>query len=88
VSAEVCRLMAEGARRASGADYALSTTGIAGPGGATADKPVGLCLVGLAGPDGARVRDLRLAGDRETIRIRTACYALDMLRRELAGAGA
>lgn len=83
VSAEVCDLMAEGARRASGADVALSTTGIAGPGGATADKPVGLCFVGLASAAGTRSMELRLAGDRETVRFRAASGALDLLRREL-----
>lgn len=88
VSAEVCLRMAEGARRASGADYALSTTGIAGPAGATAEKPVGLCHIGLASPSGARQRELRLAGDRETVRLRAACAALDLLRRKLtAGPG-
>ncbi|MDD3642522.1 MAG: CinA family nicotinamide mononucleotide deamidase-related protein [Candidatus Krumholzibacteria bacterium] len=87
VSAEVCGLMAEGALRASGADYAVSTTGIAGPGGASEGKPAGLCFVGLASRAGTRRRELRSAGERETIRFRTACAAIDLLRRELAGSG-
>ena len=52
VSAECARQMAEGARRAFAADFAVATTGIAGPGGATERKPVGLVYVALAGPDG------------------------------------
>ncbi len=85
VSKEVCRQMAEGARRISGADIALSTTGIAGPGGATADKPVGFCWMGLADAGVTECRQRKMAGDRGMIRLRTACVCLDMLRRRLLG---
>lgn len=87
VSEEVCRQMAEGARRISGADVALSTTGIAGPGGATPGKPVGLCWMGLAQAGGTECRQRKMAGDRGMIRLRTACICLDMLRRRLSGEG-
>ena len=83
VSSEVCRQMARGARRAAGADFAVATTGIAGPGGATAGKPVGLCYIGLAAAQGVECRELRLPGDRSLVRSRAACTGLDMLRREL-----
>jgi nicotinamide-nucleotide amidase len=87
VSEEVCRQMAEGARRISGADVALSTTGIAGPGGATPGKPVGLCWMGLAQAGGTECRQRKMAGDRGMIRLRTSCICLDMLRRRLSGEG-
>ncbi|MCX5753639.1 MAG: nicotinamide-nucleotide amidohydrolase family protein, partial [Candidatus Krumholzibacteria bacterium] len=83
VSAEVCVEMAEGARAAAGTDYALSTTGIAGPTGAVPGKPVGLCFVGLAGTEGTFVRKFQFPGDRETVRLRTAYFAIDMLRLAL-----
>ena len=77
--------MAQGERRASGADYALSVTGIAGPDGGTEQKPVGLVYVGLAGPEGSAVRELRLGGDRQRIRRLSMLNALDLLRRALLG---
>ena len=85
VSAPVAAAMAEGARRALGSDYALSATGVAGPGGGTPEKPVGLVYVGLAGPQETQTRELRL-GDttpRDVIRLRTAFIALNLLRRAL-----
>ncbi len=85
VSEPVAAAMATGARGALGVEWALSTTGIAGPGGATADKPVGLVYVGLAGPGVSGVRALRLRGDRATIQARTVGAALDLLRRHLQG---
>ena len=83
VSAEVCVEMAGGARAAAGADYVLSTTGIAGPTGAVPGKPVGLCFVGLAGPEGTFCRKFQFPGDREMVRLRTAYFAIDMLRLAL-----
>jgi nicotinamide-nucleotide amidase len=84
VSEAVAREMAEGARRETGADYALSVTGIAGPGGGTPAKPVGTVFIGLAGPfPTIIVRNLN-AFDRETFKQMTAQQALDLLRRKLA----
>ena len=87
VSEECAREMAEGVRRLVGSDWALSVTGIAGPGGGTPDKPVGLVYVGRAGPDGAVVEELRLRGDRARIRERSVAMALHLLRRGLVPAG-
>jgi nicotinamide-nucleotide amidase len=83
VSEPVARAMADGARRGTGADYALAVTGYAGPDGGTTENPVGTVFVGLATPDGAEVRRLRLPGDRERIRGFAVQNALDMLRRAL-----
>lgn len=87
VSAEVAGELARGARHLFGADYALSVTGIAGPGGGTAEKPVGLVYVGIAGPEGTRVERLKLPGDRKAIREEAAAAALRLLEEELDGAG-
>jgi PncC family amidohydrolase len=67
VSAECAAEMAAGVRRALGADVGISSTGIAGPGGATARKPVGLVYIGVSTPLADEVRELRLSGDRLTI---------------------
>ena len=83
VSEECAREMAEGARRISGADYALSTTGIAGPGGGTPEKPVGTVYVGLAWEGGSEVIRLNLRGDRTRIRSMTCLQALNLLRLRL-----
>jgi len=85
VSAQVCIEMAEGARRSARVDYALSTTGIAGPTGAVPGKPVGTCFIGLAGPQATFCRAFQLMGDRELVRTRAAYCALDMLRLALMG---
>jgi nicotinamide-nucleotide amidase len=87
VSRECAREMAEGVRRLVGSDWALSVTGIAGPGGGTPDKPVGLVYVGRAGPDGVVVEEHRLRGGRRRIRERTVAMALHLLRRGLVPAG-
>lgn len=83
VSAEVCVEMARGARERSGVDYALATTGIAGPAGAAPGKPVGLCFVGLAGREATFCRGFQFVGDREAVRLRAAYNAIDMLRLAL-----
>jgi nicotinamide-nucleotide amidase len=85
VSPEVAAAMAEGARSRLGADVAVSVTGIAGPGGATADKPVGLVYLSVAGPEGARRdADLNLPGDRATVRSRATVAALHLVRNFVA----
>jgi len=68
VSAEVAGAMTKGVRLKLGADYGVSTTGIAGPDGGTAEKPVGLVFVGLADAQGHDVFRLQLSGNREDIR--------------------
>ena len=67
VSAECAIEMAYGARQALAADVGVSSTGIAGPGGGTARKPVGLVYLAVAWPEGEAVRELRLSGDRLAI---------------------
>lgn len=84
VSARVAEAMARGIRARSGASLGLSVTGIAGPGGATPDKPVGLVYVGLATPDGeVRTKEFRFHGTRDMIKLRSSQAALDCLRRWL-----
>jgi nicotinamide-nucleotide amidase len=87
VSEEVARAMAEGAVRASGADLALSCTGIAGPGGATPDKPVGLVFIGCAlrgAP--ARVARRVFPGDRAAVRAATVAEAFAQASSMVPGA--
>ncbi|MCA9864764.1 MAG: nicotinamide-nucleotide amidohydrolase family protein [Thermomicrobiales bacterium] len=79
VSPECARAMAEGARRALGSDLAVSTTGIAGPGGGTARKPVGLVYIALADTEGASAIELHLAGDRAAVTSAAVEAALAML---------
>lgn len=81
VSAECAREMAEGARRSFDADLAVSTTGIAGPGGATHRKPVGLVYVGLAGPDGTTTEEFHFPGGRASVTEAATEAALLMLQR-------
>jgi nicotinamide-nucleotide amidase len=83
VSAETAEAMAAGARQRLGADVAVSVTGIAGPGGGTHEKPVGLVYLHAVGPDGSRSADFVLPGDRDTIRRRAAATALHLVRRLL-----
>jgi nicotinamide-nucleotide amidase len=82
VSETVAREMAEGARRETGADYALSVTGIAGPSGGTAAKPVGTVFIGLAGPFETLVEQNFNPYDRETFKQVTAQQAMDLWRRK------
>jgi len=88
VSEPVARAMAEGARKISGADYGLSVTGVAGPGGGTEEKPVGLVYVGVTDAEGAVAEKLDLtawARSRSSIRERSANRALDLLRLRIEG---
>jgi len=86
VSDPTARAMAEGARARFGTDLAVATTGIAGPTGGSANKPVGLIYVALASAEGSQVRELQLAFDRERNRRLTAQIAIDWVRRHLLGA--
>jgi len=79
VSSETAAEMAAGARRIFGTDLAVSVTGIAGPGGGSAEKPVGLVWFGLATPSGVRTEKAIFAGDRERVREQTAIHAIGML---------
>ncbi len=83
VSAEVAEAMANGARERLGADVAVAVTGVAGPGGGTEEKPVGLVHLHAEGPDGGAARELTFPGDRDSIRARSAVMALHLVRRLL-----
>lgn len=83
VSEQTAKEMAEGIAKTSGTDIGLSTTGIAGPGGGTHEKPVGLVYIGLYVKGAVTVTHINRRGDRQTIRNRAAMTALDLLRREL-----
>lgn len=79
VSAEVALAMAQGARENLGCDYAVSVTGVAGPGGGTGSKPVGLTYVAAAGPHGHEVAGRQWDGDRTMNKERSAAAALESL---------
>jgi nicotinamide-nucleotide amidase len=84
VSPEVAAAMAAGARARLGADVAISVTGIAGPGGGTPEKPVGLVYLHAEGPGGGAARELNLPGDRAAVRGRATAAALHLVRTLLA----
>jgi competence/damage-inducible protein CinA-like protein len=83
VSAEVARALAEGIRRRAGAMLGLGVTGIAGPGGGSPEKPVGVVHIALADDAGSQERGMRFPGDRERVRWQASQVALDMVRRYL-----
>jgi nicotinamide-nucleotide amidase len=83
VSAEVAAAMAEGARRTLGADVAVAVTGVAGPGGGSPEKPVGLVFAHAVGPEDERSVRTELPGDREMIRGRATAASLHLVRRLL-----
>jgi nicotinamide-nucleotide amidase len=83
VSEQVVLQMAWGVREKMGADIGISVTGIAGPGGGTLDKPVGLVWISVNGSD-AKARRFHMVGDRAEIRQRAAQAALEMVRRSLS----
>ncbi len=83
VSEPIAAAMAEGAIARTGATYALSATGYAGPSGGTEYDPVGTVYLGIAGPSGTRVLKVRHGGDRQRVRALAAQSALDLLRRTL-----
>lgn len=83
VSAEVAEAMAEGVRKRADTDFGISVTGIAGPGGGSEEKPVGLVYIALSDDAHTEHRKLMLPGDRHLIRWRASQAALDLLRRRL-----
>jgi nicotinamide-nucleotide amidase len=86
VSVEVAEALADGARSELGADVGVGITGIAGPGGGTEEKPVGLVWLSVAGPDGGRLtRSVNLPGGRADVRERTTAVGMHLVRRLLAG---
>jgi nicotinamide-nucleotide amidase len=88
VSVEVAEALAEGARSRVGADLGVGITGIAGPGGGTPEKPVGLVCFSVAGPGGARItRSTNLPGGRADIRDRSTTIAMHLVRRLLVEGG-
>ena len=80
VSAECARAMAAGVRAATGAEVAVSVTGVAGPGGGTALKPVGLVYLHVSAPGAERGQELNLPGDRSQVRELAAVAALQLVR--------
>ncbi|MBM4265926.1 MAG: competence/damage-inducible protein A [Deltaproteobacteria bacterium] len=85
VSEETAREMAEGARRRSGADVAVATTGIAGPDGGTKERPVGTVCFALATAEGTISRRYQLWGTRDWVKLLTSQIALDWVRRWARG---
>jgi len=83
VSAEVAEAMAEGIRKRAGTDFGLAVTGIAGPGGGSDEKPVGLVYIALSDEVQTTHRKLQVPGDRQLVRWRSSQAALDLLRKRL-----
>jgi nicotinamide-nucleotide amidase len=84
VSAEVAHALAAGARERLDADVGIGVTGVAGPGGGSAEKPVGRVYLHAEGPDGGLARELDLPGDRDAVRGRATAAALHLARAVLA----
>jgi len=81
VSEEVALAMAEGIRASARLDVGIGVTGIAGPGGGTPEKPVGMVCLAAVTPDASRVRTVRFIGEREQVKFQASQAALDMVRR-------
>jgi nicotinamide-nucleotide amidase len=81
VSPEVALALADGVRKLTGARLGIGVTGVAGPGGGSPEKPVGLVYIGLADERGPRQKEFRFLGDRDRIRLFASQAALDMARR-------
>jgi len=84
VSAEVARAMAQGARRATGAEVGISVTGVAGPGGGSERKPVGLVFLHVSAPGAERGQEQHLVGDRAQVREWATVAALQLVRTTLS----
>lgn len=80
VSAQCAKEMADGARRVSGSDWAVSVTGLAGPDGGTDEIPVGTVFIGVAGPDGTQVGEFHFRGNRDWVRTLATSNGLNLLR--------
>jgi nicotinamide-nucleotide amidase len=87
VSEPVARSLAERARACAGSDYAVATTGIAGPTGGSAEKPVGTVFIALAAPDETIAKKFFFPTNRETFKQLAAQSALDLLRRKMLSLG-
>lgn len=85
VSAQVACALAEGACERLGSNVGVGVTGIAGPGGGTEEKPVGLVWLSVKGPAGSLTRSVRLPGGRADVRERAVTVAMHLIRRVLAG---
>jgi nicotinamide-nucleotide amidase len=85
VSEQVAAAMAIGAKHKAGSDFAIAITGIAGPGGGTEQKPIGLVFIAVSSDNNSKTTTLMLSGNREMIRTRAALSALNMLRLQLKG---
>lgn len=83
VSSECVAAMAEGIRRLTGSDYSVSTSGIAGPGGGSAEKPVGLVWIGVSSQMGTETFKVQYKGDRERNIERSSAFALDAIRKKI-----
>jgi len=83
VSKPVAQALAEGIRMRTKASIGIGITGIAGPGGGSAEKPVGMVIIALADDRGTEVREFRFPGDRERVRLLSSQFALEMLRRRI-----
>jgi nicotinamide-nucleotide amidase len=83
VSEPVAGAMTEGCRRRFSSDWAISVTGVAGPTGGTAEKPVGLVYIGLSGPGGTEILRSQFSGTREVIRLRASLMGMNLLRLKL-----
>jgi len=83
VDEEVARLMALGVSEATSSDLAISTTGIAGPGGGTADKPVGTVCFGWSLPGSIQTETVLFEGDRDSVRVQSIYHAINRLAESL-----
>lgn len=83
VSGQVAKAMAQGIRKRSAVDLGVSITGIAGPGGGTKDKPVGLVFMAIDGPWGSQTQRYQFWGDRQEVQVRASQAALHLIRRYL-----
>lgn len=83
VSSECASAMAEGIRKLTGSDFSVATTGIAGPGGGSIEKPVGLVWIGISSETGTDTFKIQYNGDRQRNIERSAAYALNLIRKKI-----